>query len=150
MQGTGHTARSINLRDRVIEKLRMDDSIFVERYGIPFPTEYEWTRSQGRPAREIMRKEGVVMELAEYFRIADDILKENEERKNDPQVDMPSAFLQGGDDFQCPYCGREHSFEWNTDYGIPMVGRYVVQCLNDAGCNRTFKVDVETNTRYSV
>lgn len=151
MKGKGHTARNISLRDRVIEKLEIDGSIFLEKHGLVFPNKHDMNRPVGRPVRDLLyNTPGILEELAKHFCIADEIKKEDEDRKNDPQVNGPLAFAQSGSDFHCPYCNTGHDLEWNTEYGDALDGDYVIQCINEEGCNRTFKISVDASPRYSV
>lgn len=150
MKGKGHTARQINLRDRVIEKLKADPSILLEKYGVVF-SYHDINRPVGRPLRELLyNTPGVTEALADHFNTLEDIRQETEDRKNDPQVEAPLAFVQGGSDFHCPYCQQGHGLEWDTEYGDPLDGDYVIQCINEKGCNRTFPVSVDSSPRYSV
>ena len=149
MKATGHTARNINMRDRVKEKLDADPQILTEKYGLTAPFKDKWGHHV-RELRDLLNTSGVVEFLAEHFRVSDDIAKETKDRKNDPQVDAPLAFVQGGSDFNCPYCKTGHDLEWTTEYGEPLDGDYVIQCINEEGCNRTFPVSVDSSPRYSV
>jgi len=149
MKGQGHTARQISLRDRVKEKLDADPQILTDKYGLTSPFKDRWGHHV-RELRDLLNTPGTIETLAEHFRIADDIAKETEDRKNDPVANEPLAFVQGGSDFNCPHCGKGHGLEWNTEYGEPLDGDYVIQCINEAGCNRTFPVSVDSSPRYSV
>jgi hypothetical protein len=50
-------------------------------------------------------------------------------------------------EIECPGCGCKHEVDWNTEYGEPYDGKYLVECKK---CNKKFDVVVETITTYTV
>ena len=49
--------------------------------------------------------------------------------------------LAAGSDIKCPYCKYAFDVEWDTDYGIPVMGDHAVTCIE---CDRLINFHVET------
>jgi hypothetical protein len=141
-----NTMREISNQERIMEKLLLNGMEYcMTRLGLSDedkkkkPRDIEW---QMKRLLQGELKDALMSEL----RIQEDIDAEAMLRRDDPEPDSGFGFVTGGSDFKCPHCQTGHDIEWNTEYGDPCHGDYVIQCVNDKGCNRTFHISV--STRY--